>query len=104
MKNFFAKFILAASILLAPVLTQAQITRSITASVDHVGQIAINGQNYALIVMTAAGSTEKESFILPPSSANQMMAIALSAMSASKTVSAQFDSSGNLLVLYMNQS
>lgn len=95
---------LLAALLFVPSLSQAQVSKTYVGTINNVGQVSVNGSNYTLVYMTPTGASTVRSFVLPTGSANSMTAIALTALSSIKTVTAQVDANGNLIVLYINNS
>lgn len=100
MKRLAAVFFLAATMMLVPVISQAQTTTAVTGTVSYVGQVTVGATPYAVLVITPTGGAAT-AYAMPSAQANSMMAIALTAMSAGKNVTAEV--SGNAVYnLYVN--
>lgn len=101
-KKAFVVSLLLLSIVLVPVFASAN--TDIVGTVKYAGQIVSGGSSVSALFVTQTSSSTVYSWVMPTSGASSMMAIALTAMSNNKEVTATMDDNGNLICLYVNNS
>lgn len=100
MKGVFAAIFLCWALLaISPKVSQADTL--LVGPVNYVGQGYAGGTSFGIIYMTPAGQAMR-SIYLPNGASNGMLAMALTAMSTGKNITCQLDSSGNIVIVYVN--
>jgi hypothetical protein len=97
LKKAAAVLFLAVSFLMTSSLAQAA---SGTATVNYVGRNA----SAAFIVLIPTGSTAPVLYVLPAEQANYLAALALTALSAGKTITFDDLNTGVIQTMYVNNS
>lgn len=100
-RSILLKLSLAAFLIFAAAPSQAQVASSFTGTVDYAGQMYFNNTLLTGATLTPVGGSATF-YVFPQASANGMMATALTAMSSTKKITAQLDSNGALIGIWLN--